>query len=132
MPTVSFKQTKKTLAKKNNQDYYSGHRSKTHAAQLFKNQAVSKTPAQCLLCVSQDLREAQLTMAKCLNAESRRRAGDIQTISGNNIASRAGRCNRHQKERARSVQNHIEPLQQIVRMTGRAAFIRGDDRSFSC
>lgn len=47
------------------------HRSKTHAAPLFNKQAVSKSPTNLSVCVSQDLREAQLTMAKRLNAEIR-------------------------------------------------------------
>ena len=46
MPTVSFKQTKKILAKKNNQYYYSGHRSKTHAAQLLNKLTAMHAPAE--------------------------------------------------------------------------------------
>ena len=42
------------------------HRSKTPAAPIFNKQSATKTPADHLLCVSQDLREAQLTMAKAL------------------------------------------------------------------
>jgi len=59
------------------------HRSKTPAAPLFKNQSATKTPADHLLCVSQDLREAQLTMAKRLNAESGWRAGAALGDRGN-------------------------------------------------
>ena len=46
MPTVNFKQTKKTLAKKNYQDYYSGHRSKTHAAQILNKLTAMHAPAE--------------------------------------------------------------------------------------
>ena len=63
------------------------HRCKTHAAQLFKNQSATKTPARNLLCVSQDLREAQLTMAKRLSAEIRLIAGDeIQATASHDRA----------------------------------------------
>ena len=61
--------------------------SKTHAAQLFNKQSATKTPADHLLCVSQDLREAQLTMAKRLNAEIRLIAGDeIQATASHDRA----------------------------------------------
>ena len=46
MPTVNFKKTKKTLAKKNDQYYYSGHRSKTHAAQLLNKLTAMHAPAE--------------------------------------------------------------------------------------
>ena len=64
MPIVNFKKTKKTLATKNNQDYDSLHQQQNTRCTIFNKQSATKTPAQHLLCVSQDLREAQLTMAK--------------------------------------------------------------------
>ena len=47
MPTVNFKKTKKTLAKKNDRDYDSVISSKTPAAQIFKTTANTAHGARC-------------------------------------------------------------------------------------
>jgi hypothetical protein len=63
------------------------HRCKTHAAQLFKNQSATKTPADHLLWFVRGSRGVQANMAKRLNAEIRLIAGDeIQATASHDRA----------------------------------------------